>query len=257
MHNTQRKMANKTGIILLIAIILAINVAFAKTSIDTRALVVNNNTWRSQVFAQYDAESNNNVRAGEKLNVFVQYSCSDYGSVAEFNANYPNHNIQNVTLNIIYSPYSSLTNGSSVAENQIVEQINLDELNMPFSNFKKFYNLQDKETILAYIDTNYVTPTALARDSLCRVDLVLGTEGCNRCKELDYYTFEQDISEADTIKGYSANIYTKIKNLFLLNYEFFIIIYYLILIALVLAVVSAIFYVILYAYHWIQHWSKK
>lgn len=258
MQHTQMENNKKMKkLMMLLMLVLLTGIVFAKTTINPVSLTSNNDTWRNQISVIYSASEKNEIRSGEKLNVIVQYSCPDYDSIVDYNNAYLSHNILNITLSTIYTPQSSLSNGTQVFEETITEIINIGELDMPFSNFKKFFYLQDKEALTVILDTKFISDSALARDTICRFDIVVGTEGCNRCKELEFNEFIQDVSEAKTIKTYNSNIWTKIKNLFSINYELFIIIYYLILISLLLAFIILIFYFIMWLYHWLKHWGKK
>lgn len=229
----------------------------AKTTMDNRAIVVvNTSIWRNQEFVFYQADTQNQIRGGEKMAFYVTYSCAE-NTLQSWNQKYPNFPISNVTLKFTYTPYQSLGNGSSQIQTQIIETLNLSNIGFTFFDLKKFFYLADKETMLITLDTMYASQSAMTRDTYCRFDVVLGSEGCNRCLELKYQEFEQDVIQAGTLKGYNTNIKSKILTFIEMHYEFVIILYYALLITLLLLSISIIIYIIFLLYHIIMHFIER
>lgn len=231
----------------------------AKTTMDNRAVVVaNTSIWRNQEFVWYQADTQNQIRGGEKMAFYVTYSCAE-NTLSSWNQKYPAFPINNVTLKFTYTPYQSLVSGNSSAQTQVIEILNLSQIPFTFFDLKKFFYLADKETMLITLDTTYASQSAMTRDTYCRFDVVLGSEGCNRCLELDYQEFEADVSEAGTIRSYNSGIKDKIVTFLQLHYEFLVILYYAILITILLTAITMIVYIIFLLYHIVVHFigSKK
>src|SRR3972149_4927887 len=235
----------------IILAVISIEESYAETRIHVASVETQNITYRNQILVHYNQNEFTSIKGGEGVNFWAEYSCPDI-SLQDYNEKYSNHPISNITLRFIYSPAQKNQDGSTTFLSQQNETITLTNMTMPFPQRKKFFTIFDKETVLITMDTNYANST-FNRDTICRFDVFLGTEGCDRCREIDYFEFEQDVVEADAVQGFNQNIRLRIKQFFELNYEFALMIYWIAIIAVLLFSISAIFYAIFSLYHFINH----
>jgi len=230
---------------------LIIPTAIAETRTYSAVLVVDNATWRNQLLVHYNANEFTALRGGEGVSFYIDYSCDN--DLATYNKAYPSHQIKNITLKFIYSPMQTLANGTTYSLDQINKTIVLTNLSMPFPSLKEFFTIYDKETVLTIMDTEYLGYGALNRDSICRFDVVLGTEGCDKCREVEYYDFVENVNERNTIQTYNTNIKNRIGQFFGIHYEFALILYYISLITIFLFAVSVLIYGTFWLFHIIKH----
>lgn len=245
----------KKLIIPIIAILLLLPIVFAETRIHTVSLISGNSTYRNQLFVHFNANEFNSLRGGEALNFFVDYSCQNFGSLTleEYNAKYPSHTITNITLKFIYSPVQTNSSGDTTLLPQINTTLVLSDLSLPFPSRKEFFNLLDKETLLVILDTKYFSSTQAIRDSFCRFDVFFGTEGCDRCREVEYFEFAQDVEEAEAVNDLNENIRNRISQFISINYEFAVILYWIVMIAILIFSIAILVYGVMFIYHFIVH----
>jgi hypothetical protein len=249
-------MQNKKTIWILMFLIM-MSIAFAETDIFHTAIATNNDTtYRQQASIYYTTESMDSVRGGEGINFYIDYKCED--SLQNYNLKYIDHIINNITLNFLYTTARTNPNGTTTFSTPIAKKINISsDMDMPFPSYKEFYTIYDKESLIVYLDTNFYNQVHFNWDTICRFDIVFGTEGCNNCAEVEYLDFVQDVKEGNVIYDYNKNIWDKIEELVFYHYQFAIILYWIIIITILLSVIGIMLYIVMWAYHLIVHFFKK
>lgn len=247
---------NKLNLIWILAILLP--VVIAETQVHPTVVVLNENTtYRKQMLTVYQSEDLTNLNGGEGLLFYVQYQCpsSGYSNLSDWNEKNPSKQIKNITLDFIYTPIRINSDGSKTYLDQVITEEVLSDEQFPILDKKQFFTIYDGESLLTKLDTNWF-PGNMTQDSICSFDIYLGTEGCDKCREYAYYSQQQDIFEANSIKGYNENIKSRIKDFFNIQYEFVLILYYIILIAVFIFVIGIAFYALFSLYHYAQHLFK-
>ena len=245
-------MTKKTFLIGIIAMVLLINNAFSSTEIFNTALATQNRTWRQQALVQYFDDTESEFK-NEPMQFYISYNCfSDLTTLEELE---PNHVIENITLTFTHTNKNQLENGT-FDFTQNAESITISDLSTPFTNFLNFFTLDNKETELIILDTNYISQSHLSKKSPCNFNVHIGTRGCNRCKQLEFADFQQDVYESGIIKEYNNRMISHISDFSRINFEITLIIFWTALIAFLIFAIGLFVYIILIAVHYIQHLIK-
>lgn len=229
---------------------LMVSFASAETRIYNAVLDVNNDTWRNQVMVDYNANEFTSLQGGEGVTFYLDYKC-DIG-VDAHNVKYPSAQIENITLYTQYSPVRVDTNGDTI----FLEEINTTEDLTNVGSFptrKQWFTIYNKESVIIRMDTIYIGAGALRRDSPCYFDVNFGTEGCDRCREIAYYEFVADVNEANTIESYNENVKERIVGFLRIQYEFAIILYWILMIAITLLAIAIFIYAVFWLFHYLSH----
>lgn len=247
----------KINIIWILALII-IPAVIAETQVTPSVVLTNlNTTFRKQMLTLYQSEDMTNINGGEGVAFYIQYQCpsSQNTNVSDWNIQNPDKQIKSINMTFIYSPAKVNPNGIKTYLEQMRYEYILSDQQFPILDKKQFFTIYDGETVVAILDTNYYNGN-LTQDSICSFDVYIGTEGCDKCREYDYYTQQQDIHEANIIKTYNDSIKSRIKGFFTIQYELVLILYYAILIAAFIFVVGIALYTLFSLYHYAQHIFK-
>lgn len=240
----------KTRWIFGIVFLVMLAVASAETNIFSTSMTLSNDSscgecYRQQQFIQYSENRYNSVK-DEAMAFYISYSCE---SLDGFNS----RNAEVTQIDHVEFYISQLVKETSDWVNYTMNVTDI----APFSDFKKFLYMNNGDSVIIKMDTYFEDGENVVSDSLCSFESVLGTRGCKKCRELNYYKFEQSVNERDIIDNYSDNILDKIYQLLFLNFEFFVIVYWIGMIGAFIAVIGLIFWGIFFLFHFIKHFFQK
>lgn len=231
-------------------VLMLLPMVMAETDTFSTSRTTNNGTtWRNQIFVYYLSDFYNFVNP--PMNFYTKYWCDN--SIQDWNDAYPNHQISNITMQMVYSERKVGVDGIFGNYTQYTTSVNISDMTMPFHDYYKFFSLYQKESEIIYIDTNYKNSSNLVRDSPCGFGTYVATKGCNRCQEYDFRQFEQDKAQADTINTYTDATKLKIQTFFGWQWEFALIIFWAMRIAIILFVISIVLWIVMWLVHWMRH----
>lgn len=220
--------------------------------IDTNDSSCDTTCWRQQHSVDYSTHTFNQIRGSEGMQFYISYSCEDLNDFNEKNSDVTS--IEYVELKTIHNLNYVDANLTNINNTQINETIRITN-STPFHDFKKFVRLRNGEGMVVMMNT-YFNGTPVS-DSVCTFETVYGTNGCTRCKEFAYVEFQQDVKERGSIQALNTNIKDRIQSVFTLNWEFLVIIFWIITLVLFLGAISGLIFGVFFLYSFVKRFFDK
>lgn len=229
-------------IIILLALILLINQVSALEFFQYMQ-DIGNNTIRSHGYLFYSTQDNtdNYIPDGKPLEFYIQY----WAKINSWNEGNP---LNNVTYcNLLGIQYSNLTGSAILA-------FNVSNITGEVLEAKQFVNLYPDDSLSINMDCFYKTNSTLLMPA--NFQIVTPSFACKSCQFYEWTLRNVEANKIAVLKDNYFLTYGYIINLFLLNYEVIIILYWIVLISLLLFSVSMVFYGAYWVYLFLRRQLK-
>jgi len=219
-----------------IAGVSAVQYFQGKTFIDDDR--INN---RASYFWDVGDLTSDHVKSGGKLQVYVRYDVY----TAKWNRDNPDYAVDNCNFTIEF--LDGFTGNMTIIYNQIFTGITED-----VSMAKYFVELDKGDGFNANFNCKFsgIRPELL--EMPVSMSIVTPTWECKECQYYEWSILEIDVQKAKTIGDNTADVVDYIKSLIILNYEFFVIFFWIFLLAIGWFAFSLIFIGVYWLYLYLK-----
>lgn len=191
------------------------------------------------IFRDYSLFMKDFIKGDNPLELYIQYDMY----INSWNQKNPSYKVDNCNYLIRYN--SNLNNGTQVLLNDTYDENDAD-----FFRRQYFVKLAERESILVDIDCEFEGNRSI--DTPADFIVVTPTWECKECQWYEWSLLERDIIKAEVVGENTVDVMNYIKELFIINFEIIVTLFWFFLIIVALIPFSLIFISVYWLYTYLR-----
>lgn len=203
--------------------------------------------WRVSVFWQQGAShpdgDEDSVSKGNPLDLYLRYDIL----TETWNTDNPEYSVQNCNITIFFDSY--LTNSSEILFHQ-------NYINEDGEGRKYFVRMRNLDSMAGEIECLFNGTIPEGLEMPANIGLTTPTWECKACQFYEWSVLQRDLAKAEALGNNRVETIDYMKELFLINYSAWIIIFWLILLSFGFVAISLIFIGLYWLFIFLRKISK-